>query len=76
MDAINNLRLPGFAVGGPVHATATSAGNIRSGSTFTLQIEGHEFKGLRAPADTADRMRTYAITRQTAQTGVKPSWVR
>jgi hypothetical protein len=78
MDAINNLRLPGFAAGGPVHATATAAagGNIRSGSTFTLQIEGHEFKNLRAPADTADRMKTYAITRQTAQTGVKPSWVR
>jgi len=78
-EAINyfGAKLSGFAMGGPVLAPIRSAGAAggKSGSILNLTIDGHHFNGLHAPADVASKLATFAIQRQTASTGRKPSWV-
>ena len=78
MHAINNMEMPGFAMGGPVVARVGSPkiGSGGSSSTVNLRIDGHEFNGLRAPQDVAASLTRYAISRQTAQVGRQPSWVK
>jgi hypothetical protein len=85
--AINQLRLPRFALGGLVEGLGRLAlpmqplrlaagGPVAAGSTLNLSIDGNRFPGLRAPEHVAQNLRTYAISRQTAATGRKPSWLR
>lgn len=79
-DALNSLAVGGFAGGGLVNAPIrVAAGTLPSGapgSILNLTIDGEHFNGLRADADVAGRLKTYAIGRQTTQTGRKPSWVK
>jgi hypothetical protein len=81
MDAINNMRLPGFAEGGLFGAGVSLPGSFGEGAlpggmgTVNLSIDGQAF-ALRAPVDTMRDLSHYAIERQTASTGRKPSWVR
>jgi hypothetical protein len=81
------LRLPRFALGGLVEGLGRLAlpmqplrlaagGPAVAGSILNLSIDGNRFPGLRAPEHTAQNLRTYAISRQTAATGRKPSWLR
>jgi|SRR5579864_1146502 len=75
--ALNNLAVGGFADGGAVHVAGVSgAGNAGPSSILNLTIDGHKFDGLRAPADTAKNLKMYAVGRQSASTGNKPSWMR
>jgi hypothetical protein len=87
MHAVNQLRLPRFALGGLVEGLGRLAlpmqplrlaagGPVVAGSTLNLSIDGNRFPGLRAPDHVAQNLRTYAISRQTAATGRKPSWLR
>jgi hypothetical protein len=41
-----------------------------------LTIDGTTFRGLSAPQETAERIVKFAVARQVATTGRKPSWVR
>lgn len=77
--ALNNMELPGFAMGGLVSPIARLAGGgevVSKGNILNLSIDGHQFNGLRADDNVAKRLTNYAISRQTAQTGKKPSWLR
>lgn len=82
MDAINSMRLPGFAEGGLFGAGVSLPGSFGEGAlpggmgTVNLSIDGKLFSGLRAPVDTMRDLSHFAIERQTASTGRKPSWVR
>ena len=75
-EHLNNMVLPGFAMGGPVLAPIR-AGAVggKGGSVLNLTIDGTRFEGLHAPTDVAAKLTTFAIGRQTAATGRKPSWV-
>ena len=76
-NALNGLEFPGMAMGGLVQPIRMAGGGkVPSSSVLNLSIDGTHFDGLRAPENVADKIKTYAINRQTAQTGKKPSWVR
>jgi hypothetical protein len=78
MHAINNMEMPGFAMGGPVFASVGGPKIGQSGpsSVVNLRIDGHQFDGLRAPQDVAESLTRYSISRQTSQVGRQPSWVK
>jgi hypothetical protein len=85
MHAINALKFPRFALGGLVDRIALSLPPLRfaqggavpqASSVVNLSLDGRHFDGLRAPAGVAQSLRAYAVTRQTASTGRKPSWLR
>ena len=77
MHAINNMELPGFAMGGLMGVRMPGkAGSAAASSVVNLTIDGHHFDGLRAPQDVADSLASYAIARQTASSGRKPSWMK
>jgi len=76
-NALNGLEFPGMAMGGLVRPVRMAGGGpVPAGSTLNLTIDGNHFDGLRAPEHVASKLHNYAINRQTAQTGRKPSWVR
>lgn len=77
MHAINNLELPGFAMGGMVGSPVRLAGVSSAGGpqhTLNLTIGDQTFNGLRAPASTADALSRFALGRQTSSAGRQPSW--
>lgn len=78
MDAVNNMTLPAFAMGGFVGAPqrlATASPNTnKPGATLNLSIDGNHFNGLHAPEDVASRLQSFAISRQLSSTGRAPSW--
>lgn len=84
MNAINELRVPKsafFADGGYVgHIPRFAGGGIAEGggkqSVLNLTIDGQTFRGLKAPANTAAQLKSFAISRQTTKTGNMPSWVK
>jgi len=84
MHAINSMKFPRFALGGlvdritvmPAPVRFASGGLAQSGSRFDLTIDGNRFPNLRAPADTAVDLRSYAVRRQMASGGRAPSWVK
>jgi hypothetical protein len=87
MHAVNQLRLPRFALGGLVEGLGRLAlpmqplrlaagGPVRGGgSVLNLTIDGNRFPGLSAPEHVVDSLKKYAITRQMTRTG-SPSWVK
>lgn len=80
MDSINSIGAQGFAFGGyvgtPAPRFSTESGAARSaGNPVNLHIDGNTFK-MNAPADVAAKLTHFAISRQMAETGRKPSWVR
>jgi hypothetical protein len=83
MDAINRMVLPGFADGGMFGPGVALPGSFEGGKglqpggmgTVNLHLDGQTFSGLRAPSDVMRSLSHYAIGRQTASTGRKPSWV-
>ena len=77
-EKLNNMQFPGFAMGGLVPATVGRAGSgsTKASSTVNLTIDGHQFNGLTAPQDVADKLTQYAIGRQTSSAGRQPSWVK
>jgi hypothetical protein len=76
--ALNNMVMPGFASGGLVGAPARSSvpSSMQASRPLNLTIDGHTFNGLRGPKNVVDSLASYAVARQTASAGVKPSWVR
>lgn len=82
LHSINDMSARGFALGGYVSnfrpasfGTDGSSGPRPAGSTVNLTIDGNRFAGMHAPADVAAKLTHYAIGRQMAETGRKPSWV-
>jgi hypothetical protein len=91
MHAVNQLRLPRFALGGLVGLAPgmmdfgrpmlrpvrlAAGGPAVAGSILNLTIDSNRFSGLRAPEHVAKALRAYAISRQISSTGRAPSWVR
>lgn len=81
--ALNDMAINGFAMGGLVPGPGIASmrfaeGGLAGGgqSVVNLSIDGNRFDGLKAPQDVAQKLTSYAISRQTAQTGRTPSWVR
>ena len=79
--ALNDLSVGGFADGGGVGSTRVSiptptTSNAKPSSILNLSIDGNQFRGLVAPNDVARQLKSYAVGRQNASTGVKPSWVQ
>lgn len=77
--ALNDLAVGGFAAGGLVSTVArpaSAAGGHQQSSILNLSIDGHKFNGLRAPADVASKLKSYAVTRQNSAAGRNPSWMR
>ncbi len=80
--ALNNLALNGFAMGGLVSGPGVSpmrfadGGSVGGQSVVNLSIDGNSFNGMKAPADVAQKLTSYAISRQTSATGRRPSWAR
>lgn len=81
--ALNDMAINGFAMGGLVPGPGIAPmrfaeGGLAGGgqSVVNLSIDGNRFDGLKAPQDVAQKLTSYAISRQTAQTGRTPSWVR
>ena len=69
-----------FAVGGPVSPAAAHRAGVAErvgggGSTLNLSIDGESFPGLMMPEDVGRRLTKFAIKKQTASAGRKPSWV-
>lgn len=77
MSGLNSLAVGGFAVGGLVGKPGYSAGPGTGGpsSILNLTIDGNHFDGLRAPENTAAKLKTYAVGRQSSSAGRMPSWV-
>jgi hypothetical protein len=76
--ALNNMMIPGFASGGLV-GTPSRVGvpsSIQASRPLNLTIDGHTFNGLRGPKNVVDSLASYAVARQTASAGVKPTWVK
>jgi hypothetical protein len=87
MHAINNMKVPRFALGGLIEAPrlAPAMAPLRlaaggpvtgRGTPLTLVLDGRRFEGLTAPEHVADSLKSHAISRQVASTGRKPSWLR
>lgn len=87
MHAINNMKVPRFALGGLIEAPRlapamaplrlAAGGPVTSrGTPLTLVLDGRRFEGLSAPEHVADSLKSHAISRQVASTGRKPSWLR
>jgi hypothetical protein len=87
MEAIRTLRFDpaGFDVGGLVGFNAPNPqmkfaqGGLISGGgggTLNLTIDGTSFDGLRAGADTMDKLTRYATSKQIKSAGRKASWVK
>jgi hypothetical protein len=84
MNAINNMRLPRFSLGGLVDGLRLSlpplrlaqGGPVAAHSIVNLSLDGRRFGGLRASPAVASDLRAHALARQTASTGRKPSWLR
>lgn len=70
-DALNNLRVPGFASGGMVAAVPSGGGSSR---TLNLSIDGQSFQGLRVPEKTAKDLERFALNRRLASAGRAPAW--
>ncbi len=76
----------GFAIGGLVDGFTATGGAAPSlsgvveaapapaGRPFSLTIGGETFSGLLAPEDVAEKMISFATTRQIRSTGQMPSW--
>lgn len=72
--------IPAFANGGLVTPMAmprfASGGHVqRAGHTLNLTVGGETFGGLQMTDATADRLTKYAVRKQVASAGRKPSWV-
>ena len=80
LHMINSMVNPGFALGGLVAPRQSipafaGGGSVRGGGrSFNLVIDGQSFSGLTAPRDVANKLVTFAIGRQAASGGKKPSW--
>lgn len=76
MAGLNDLAVGGFAVGGLVGKPAYAAGPGTGGpsSILNLTIDGNHFDGLRAPENTAAKLKSYAVGRQSSSAGRMPSW--
>lgn len=76
MAGLNDLAVGGFAVGGLVGKPAYTAGPGTGGpsSILNLTIDGNHFDGLRAPENTAAKLKSYAVGRQSSSAGRMPSW--
>jgi hypothetical protein len=67
------IDVPRFASGGL--AAASGAVTAAAGHVVNLHFPDRSFNNLRTTAQTAEELRNYAIGRQTASTGPRPSWV-
>jgi hypothetical protein len=77
--SLNNMTLPGFAMGGLVPAPVRMSGGGGSGpatSTVNLSIDGRSFGSLRGSKSTVDDLSAFAISRQTSAAGSNPSWMK
>jgi hypothetical protein len=81
--SLNSMAIRGFAMGGLVPGPGMAPIRFADGgavkaqhSVVNLSIDGNRFEGLKAPADVAQKLTSYAVSRQTSQTGRRPSWVR
>lgn len=75
---LNNMSFPGFAAGGMVPAPVRMGGGSGinpATSTLNLSIDGRSFNGLRGPRSVVDDLSQYAIGRNAASAGDRPSWV-
>lgn len=78
-QALNNMALGGFAMGGLVpHSAAvnTTGASKQASSILNLTIGGEHFDGLQAPEHVASRLKTYAVSRQSTATSRMPTWMR
>lgn len=78
-EALNNLSVGGFAMGGAVGASAPRLSGGAAGgpsSVLNLTIDGEHFNGLRAPENVASKLKTHAVMRQSSSAGRMPSWMR
>jgi hypothetical protein len=81
-SALNSLAMGApraFAMGGPVSVRGASLPGGPGGgptSILNLTIDGNHFNGLKAPEHVASKLKSYAVTRQTASAGKTPSWLR
>jgi hypothetical protein len=67
------IDVPRFASGGL--AAASGAATAAASHVVNLHFPDRSFNNLRTTAQTAEELRNYAIGRQTASTGPRPSWV-
>lgn len=79
--ALNNMAVKGFAAGGGVGRSSSTAaiGSISTSgpsSIVNLSIDGNHFNGLRAPEAVASKLRNYAVHRDMTSTGKKPTWYK
>ena len=79
--ALNSMSVGNFAEGGGVGSNRVSiptptTSNSKPSSILNLSIDGNQFRGLVAPNDVARQLKSYAVSRQSASTGDKPSWVQ
>jgi hypothetical protein len=88
--ALNNLRTPGFNMGGLVNAASAvlppiprfAMGGLAlanasgGGRPFALHIGGEEFTGMTASEDTVDRLQKYAVRKQVRSAGRKSQWFK
>lgn len=82
LHAINDMTARGFSLGGyvssfrPAHFSEGGfAGGRGPESAVHLHLDGQSFQ-MRAAANVAHELQHFAISRQMASTGRKPSWVR
>lgn len=75
--ALNDgVAMPGFAAGGLVRPVRMNEGGaVKSGDVLHLHLDGQTFGPFTGTQHVIERVKSYAISRKTAQTGSKPSWV-
>jgi hypothetical protein len=82
LQMLNNLRAPGFAMGGLVGLPQaprmgfSGAGGSRGSNTLNLSIDGHNFNGLTAPDKTFRSLCDYAAMAKASSTGRQAGWNR
>lgn len=79
-DALNDMKVGGFAFGGIVSSPApirmADGGVATSPSVLNLTIGNEQFNGLSAPAHIANKLKQYAVSQQMEMAGSRPSWDR
>jgi hypothetical protein len=85
LNAINNLRSPGFAMGGLVARPAGAMPAFAGGglvdtsaarTPLTLNLGGEVFEGLMAPDAVAAKLVEFAHGQNIRSGGTKPSWLK
>lgn len=81
MDALNHFgaNVGRFATGGLVASglrAASASGKTSANSALHVHLDGKEYGPFHGPADVVDALASASVSRQTAETGRKPSWLR